>query len=71
MRTRAPREQAHRQQQARRDMQQTQRRENNIIKDQLALQKKSGTANLPAGSNGQNSGVRRVERSIPTLTPIH
>jgi hypothetical protein len=65
------REQAHRLQQATRDMQQTQRRENTIIKDQLALQKKLGTADGQIGSGVGNHGVRRVERTIPFLIPVH
>jgi hypothetical protein len=65
------REQARRLQQTTRDMQQTQRRENNIIKDQLAAQGKPGSPATQVGRAAGNEGVRRLERTIPMLTPTH
>jgi hypothetical protein len=68
---RGAREQAHRLQQVTRDMQQTQRRENAIINGQTALQKKSGPADAPNAAVTGNPAVRRVERTVPMLTPVH
>jgi len=62
---------AHRLQQATRDMQQTQRRENSIIKDQLGAQKKLGSASTQVGSSANGDSARRVERTIPMQTPTH
>ncbi len=65
------REEARRLQQANRDMQQTQRRENSIINDQLAAQRKLGQVPAKVGPGAGTDGVRRVERTIPMLTPTH
>ena len=59
------REEAHREQQKTRDMRETQRRENSIIKDQAALQKGRAVGpqtitSAPAGS----PAVQRMERTI-------
>lgn len=65
------RENAHRIQQVTRDMKETQRRENTIIKDQGTLQKKQPPVVPPTVTGPANPGVRRLERTVPMLTPTH